>query len=115
MCTALHWVVPPSSSSLTRAPPTPCMLHVTCEMHRTAFLAFITQIAMPETTLELRSRRGSVGFSARLSEQEVLSSILSDFKFCFDFPLIRVAIASGVDPGFFLGRDLPMRIGVADW
>ena len=31
--------------------------------------------------------------SARLSEQEVSSSILSDLYVCFDFPLIRVAIA----------------------
>ena len=32
--------------------------------------------------------------SARLSEQEVSGSIFSDFNVCFDFPLIRVAIAS---------------------
>ena len=31
--------------------------------------------------------------SARLSEQEVPGSIFSDFNVCFDFPLIRVAIA----------------------
>ena len=35
--------------------------------------------------------------SARLSEREVsgsiFSSIFSDFNVCFDFPLIRVAIA----------------------
>ena len=31
--------------------------------------------------------------SARLSEQEVPSSILDDFNVCFDFPLIRVAMA----------------------
>ena len=31
--------------------------------------------------------------SARLSEREVPSSIFSDFNVCFDFPLIRVAIA----------------------
>ena len=31
--------------------------------------------------------------SARLSEQEVPGSILGDFNVCFDFPLIRVAIA----------------------
>ena len=31
--------------------------------------------------------------SARLSEQEVPSSILGDLNICFDFPLIRVAIA----------------------
>ena len=31
--------------------------------------------------------------STRLSEQEVLSLILGDFNVCFDFPLIRVAIA----------------------
>ena len=31
--------------------------------------------------------------SARLSEQEVSSSILGDLNVCFDFPLIRVAIA----------------------
>ena len=31
--------------------------------------------------------------SARLSEREVPRSILSDFNVCFDFPLIRVAIA----------------------
>ena len=31
--------------------------------------------------------------SARLSEQEVAGSILGDFNLCFDFPLIRLAIA----------------------
>ena len=31
--------------------------------------------------------------SARLSEREVPGSIISDFNVCFDFPLIRVAIA----------------------
>ena len=31
--------------------------------------------------------------SARLSEREVPGSIFSDFNICFDFPLIRVAIA----------------------
>ena len=31
--------------------------------------------------------------SARLSEREVPGSILGDFNVCFDFPLIRVAIA----------------------
>ena len=31
--------------------------------------------------------------SAQLSEQEVSGSIFSDFNACFDFPLIRVAIA----------------------
>ena len=31
--------------------------------------------------------------SARLSEREVPGSILSDLNVCFDFPLIRVAIA----------------------
>ena len=31
--------------------------------------------------------------SAQLYEQEVLSLILGDFNVCFDFPLIRVAIA----------------------
>ena len=31
--------------------------------------------------------------SARLSEREVPCSIFSDFNVCFDFPLIRVAIA----------------------
>ena len=31
--------------------------------------------------------------SARLSEQEVSGSILNDLQVCFDFPLIRVAIA----------------------
>ena len=31
--------------------------------------------------------------SARLSEREVPGSIVSDFNVCFDFPLIRVAIA----------------------
>ena len=31
--------------------------------------------------------------SARLSEREVSGSIFSDFNVCFDFPLIRVAIA----------------------
>ena len=32
--------------------------------------------------------------SARPSEQEVPGSILGDFNVCFDFPLIRVAIAT---------------------
>ena len=31
--------------------------------------------------------------SARLSEQELSGSILSDLHVCFDFPLIHVAIA----------------------
>ena len=31
--------------------------------------------------------------SARLSERDVSGSIFSDFNVCFDFPLIRVAIA----------------------
>ena len=31
--------------------------------------------------------------SARLSEREVTGSILGDFNVCFDFPLVRVAIA----------------------
>ena len=31
--------------------------------------------------------------SARLSEREVPGSIFSDFNVCFDFPLIRVAVA----------------------
>ena len=31
--------------------------------------------------------------SARLSRHEVPDSILCDFNVCFDFPLIRVAIA----------------------
>ena len=31
--------------------------------------------------------------SVRLSEREVPGSIFSDFNVCFDFPLIRVAIA----------------------
>ena len=31
---------------------------------------------------------------ARLSEREVSGSIFSDLNVCFDFPLIRVAIAS---------------------
>ena len=31
--------------------------------------------------------------SAQLSEREVPGSIFSNFNFCFDFPLIRVAIA----------------------
>ena len=31
--------------------------------------------------------------SAQLSEQEVDGSILGDLNVCFDFPLIRVAIA----------------------
>ena len=31
--------------------------------------------------------------SARLSEREVSGSIFSDFNVCFEFPLIRVAIA----------------------
>ena len=30
---------------------------------------------------------------SRLSEREVSGSIFSDFNVCFDFPLIRVAIA----------------------
>ena len=30
--------------------------------------------------------------STRPSEQEVPGSILGDFKVCFDFPLVRVAI-----------------------
>ena len=34
--------------------------------------------------------------SARRSAQGVPSSILSDFNFCFDFPLIRVAIALNI-------------------
>ena len=34
--------------------------------------------------------------SARLSEQEVKDSILGDFNVCFDFPLIRVAIALNI-------------------
>ena len=43
-----------------------------------------------------RSRIGAVVAqlaSARLSEREVPCSIFSDFNVCFDFPLIRVAIA----------------------
>ena len=32
--------------------------------------------------------------SARLSEPEVSGSVFSDFNVCFDFPLIRVAMAS---------------------
>ena len=31
--------------------------------------------------------------SARLTEREVSGSILSDLQVCFDFPLIRVAVA----------------------
>ena len=31
--------------------------------------------------------------SGRLSEREVPGSIFSDFNLCFDFPLVRVAIA----------------------
>ena len=31
--------------------------------------------------------------SARLSEREVPGSIFSNFNVCFDFPLVRVAIA----------------------
>ena len=34
--------------------------------------------------------------SARLSEGEVPGSILGDFSVCFDFPLIRVAIALNI-------------------
>ena len=34
--------------------------------------------------------------SVRLSEQGVPSSILGDFNVCFDFPLIRVAIALNI-------------------
>ena len=34
--------------------------------------------------------------SARLSEQGVPSSILGDLNVCFDFPLIRVAIALNI-------------------
>ena len=33
---------------------------------------------------------------ARLSEREVPGSILGDFNVCFDFPLIRVAIALNI-------------------
>ena len=33
---------------------------------------------------------------ARLSEQGVPSSILGDFNVCFDFPLIRVAMALNI-------------------
>ena len=33
---------------------------------------------------------------ARVSEQGVPSSILGDFNVCFDFPLIRVAIALNI-------------------
>ena len=39
-----------------------------------------------------RSSRAQLA-SARLSEREVPGSIFSDFNVCFDFPLIRVAIA----------------------
>ena len=52
------------------------------------------------TTLSLETSRSSlVGAvvaqlaSARLSEREVPCSIFSDFNVCFDFPLVRVAIA----------------------
>ena len=34
--------------------------------------------------------------SARLSEREIPGSILVDLNVCFDFPLIRVAIASNI-------------------
>ena len=34
--------------------------------------------------------------SARLSKQEIPDSILCDFNVCFDFPLIRVAIALNI-------------------
>ena len=34
--------------------------------------------------------------SARLSEQGVPSSLLGDFNVCFNFPLIRVAIALNI-------------------
>ena len=34
--------------------------------------------------------------SARLSEQGVPSSILSDFNFCFHFPVIRVVISLNI-------------------
>ena len=35
----------------------------------------------------------SAKYIVRLSEREVPGSIFSDFNVCFDFPLIRVAIA----------------------
>ena len=47
-------------------------------------------------TIVDRGHRGAVVAqlaSARLSEREVPGSIFSDFNVCFDFPLIRVAIA----------------------
>jgi len=43
------------------------------------------------TAIELQFRPESA--SARLSEREIPGSIFSDFNVCFDFPLIRVAIA----------------------
>ena len=51
--------------------------------------------------VDTRSSRGSLIqgavvaqlASAQLSEREVPGSIFSDFNVCFDFPLIRVAIA----------------------
>ena len=34
--------------------------------------------------------------NVRLSEREVPGSLLGDFNVCFDFPLIRVAIALNI-------------------
>ena len=44
---------------------------------------------------EATNRQGGVAqlVSVRLPEQEVPGSILGDFNVCFDFPLIRVAVA----------------------
>ena len=42
--------------------------------------------------------------STRLSEQEVPGSILGDSNVCFDFPLIRVAIAISIKRSTDRGR-----------
>ena len=60
-------------------------------------------------------RRGSVGW---LSEQEVPGSILCNFNVCFDFPLIRVAIAlipvkRGTDGGRGVKGALSASIGTS--
>ena len=48
--------------------------------------------------------------SARLSEREVPGSFLGDFNVCFDFPLIRVAIAlkRSTDRGRVVHRRFPL-------
>ena len=47
----------------------------------------------PLNTLRLLGAVVAQMASARLSEREVPGLILGDFNVCFDFPLIRVAIA----------------------